>query len=121
MKITKRKTRFRAKALVKPCLFALFPANDTQAIVSNVRKDDKYMVKIKQKIISILLTATMILPMMQKPVHADGGTSGAEFTVTGLKVTSSPVEEENDFTVESTYHAKISTYGWDETVWNSCG
>lgn len=79
------------------------------------------MVIIKQKIISILLTATMILPMMQKPVHADGGTSGAEFTVTGLKVTSSPVEEENDFTVESTYHAKISTYGWDETVWNSCG
>lgn len=54
-------------------------------------------------------------------VHAGGDTAGIKFSVKNMKVVSSPVEEENNFDVEITYHAKLTNVCWIETVWNSCG
>lgn len=70
--------------------------------------------------LSLLLVVCTIFTVFTLPVSAGVPGTGVEFTVKSLKVTSSPIEEENDITVEAVYHASVSNYGWDSTVWKQC-
>ena len=73
-----------------------------------------------QRIISLLLAVLMMTIFSSSLLHAGVPATTVKFTVTDLKVTSSPIEEENYFTVEATYKASITNHGWDSTVWHQC-
>lgn len=72
------------------------------------------------KVISMFLIVTILFGTFSLPVNAGVPASTVRFSVVDMKVTSSPIEEENYFTVQATYHASVTNHGWDSQVWHQC-
>lgn len=78
------------------------------------------MKKTNIKVISILLFLVILLVTCAFPVFAGVPSTSVTYSVVDMKVTSSPIEEENYFTVEATYHVSVTNHGWESSVWHQC-
>lgn len=74
----------------------------------------------KKRLLSVILLIAIFMSAFIFPVSAGVPPTDIAFTVTSLKVTSSPIEEENDITVEAVYHASVTNHGWSSSVWHQC-
>lgn len=74
----------------------------------------------KKRLLSVILLIAIFMSAFIFPVSAGVPPTDITFTVTSLKVTSSPIEEENDITIEAVYHASVTNHGWSSSVWHQC-
>lgn len=74
----------------------------------------------KKRLLSVILLIAIFMSAFIFHVSAGVPPTDIAFTVTSLKVTSSPIEEENDITIEAVYHASVTNHGWSSSVWHQC-